>query len=215
MLRTAGVTAVVLGLATAASRVEAELDRVKWPRSEIVSNSRFELGSVLTVHTAAEALRRGGVLMMDAEVLYDERIAMALIAGDAAVNRVLIDRDFEADDEPVTLCVRGRVPIEGNFDNMRRLLRKLEQRGIAGVCIEDPQFPNTNRFLNGERQPFADIEEFAGKIAAGKDTQTDPDFSIGARVEPLARTLFRLSTIGDLSAADRQSLLACFARLLA
>jgi phosphoenolpyruvate phosphomutase len=73
----------------------------------------------------------------------------------------------------------------GNFNNLRRLVRKLEQRGIAGVCIEDKQFPKTNSFLNGERQPLADIEEFAGKIAAGKDTQQDPDFCIVARVEAL------------------------------
>src|SRR6201995_5435520 len=73
----------------------------------------------------------------------------------------------------------------GNFNNLRRLVRKLEQRGIAGVCIEDKQFPKTNSFLNGERQPLADIQEFAGKIAAGKDTQTDPNFSIVARVEAL------------------------------
>jgi phosphoenolpyruvate phosphomutase len=73
----------------------------------------------------------------------------------------------------------------GNFNNMRRLVRKLEQRGIAGVCIEDKQFPKTNSFLNGERQPLADIEEFVGKIAAGKDTQQDADFSIVARVEAL------------------------------
>ncbi len=73
----------------------------------------------------------------------------------------------------------------GNFNNMRRLVRKLEQRGIAGVCIEDKQFPKTNSFLNGERQPLAEIEEFAGKIAAGKDTQTDANFCIVARVEAL------------------------------
>ncbi len=73
----------------------------------------------------------------------------------------------------------------GNFNNMRRLVRKLEQRGIAGVCIEDKLFPKTNSFLNGERQPLADIEEFTGKIAAGKDTQNDPSFCIVARVEAL------------------------------
>src|ERR1700675_1199308 len=73
----------------------------------------------------------------------------------------------------------------GNFNNMRRLVRKLEQRGIAGVCIEDKQFPKTNSFLDGERQPLADIAEFYGKIAAGKDTQSDPNFSIVARVEAL------------------------------
>jgi phosphoenolpyruvate phosphomutase len=73
----------------------------------------------------------------------------------------------------------------GNFNNLRRLVRKLEQRGVAGVCIEDKQFPKTNSFLNGARQPLADIDEFVGKIAAGKDTQRDADFCIVARVEAL------------------------------
>ncbi|HZR37282.1 MAG TPA: phosphoenolpyruvate mutase [Nevskia sp.] len=73
----------------------------------------------------------------------------------------------------------------GNFNNLRRLVRKLEQRGIAGVCIEDKQFPKTNSFINGEQQQLADIDEFCGKIKAGKDTQLDADFSIVARVEAL------------------------------
>jgi phosphoenolpyruvate phosphomutase len=73
----------------------------------------------------------------------------------------------------------------GNFNNLRRLVRKLEQRGIAGVCIEDKQFPKTNSFIDSERQQLADIDEFCGKIKAGKDTQSDPDFSIVARVEAL------------------------------
>src|SRR4029079_1163864 len=42
----------------------------------------------------------------------------------------------------------------GNFNNMRRLVRKLEQRGVAAVCIEDKQFPKTNSFINGEQQPL-------------------------------------------------------------
>ncbi len=73
----------------------------------------------------------------------------------------------------------------GNFNNVRRLIGKLEQRGIAGVCIEDKLFPKTNSFINGDRQPLADIDEFCGKIKAGKDSQTDPDFCIVARVEAL------------------------------
>lgn len=71
----------------------------------------------------------------------------------------------------------------GNFNNMRRLVRKLEQRNVAAVCIEDKLFPKTNSFINSEQQPLADIEEFAGKIRAAKDTQEDPDFSVVARVE--------------------------------
>jgi phosphoenolpyruvate phosphomutase len=73
----------------------------------------------------------------------------------------------------------------GNFNNMRRLVRKLEQVGVAGVTIEDKLFPKTNSFLRAERQPLADVEEFCGKIKAGKDSQGDPDFVLVARVEAL------------------------------
>ncbi len=71
----------------------------------------------------------------------------------------------------------------GNFNNVRRLVRKLEQRNVAAMCIEDKLFPKTNSFIESERQPLADIEEFAGKIKAAKDTQLDPDFCVVARVE--------------------------------
>jgi phosphoenolpyruvate phosphomutase len=71
----------------------------------------------------------------------------------------------------------------GNFNNVRRLVRKLEQRQVAAMCIEDKLFPKTNSFINGEHQPLADIDEFAGKIKAAKDSQQDPDFCVVARVE--------------------------------
>ena len=44
----------------------------------------------------------------------------------------------------------------GNFNNMRRLVKKLEQRGVAAVCVEDKLFPKTNSFINSEQQPLAD-----------------------------------------------------------
>ena len=71
----------------------------------------------------------------------------------------------------------------GDFNNMRRLVRKLGQIGVAGVCIEDKLFPKTNSFIQGEAQPLEDIQTFCGKIQAGKDSQTDDDFCIVARVE--------------------------------
>jgi phosphoenolpyruvate phosphomutase len=73
----------------------------------------------------------------------------------------------------------------GNFNSMRRLVRKLEQVGVAGVAIEDKVFPKTNSFLRPEQQPLADLDEFCGKIKAGKDSQSDPDFVLVARVEAL------------------------------
>jgi phosphoenolpyruvate phosphomutase len=71
----------------------------------------------------------------------------------------------------------------GNFNNVRRLVRKLEQRNVAGMCIEDKLFPKTNSFLNGESQVLAQVDEFAGKIKAAKDTQQDADFCVVARLE--------------------------------
>jgi choline kinase len=114
MLKSAGVEDVVLALGFRHALVEAELERLNWkPAPEIVLNMEFALGSVLTVHTAADALTRGGdILLMDADVLYDDRILKALLDGSRPVNRLLIDRDFVAGDEPVKLCLQDGVPIE-------------------------------------------------------------------------------------------------------
>lgn len=71
----------------------------------------------------------------------------------------------------------------GNFNNVCRLVKKLEQRDIAGVCLEDKLFPKTNSFIDSEQQKLTSIEEFCGKICAAKDTQKDSDFVVVARTE--------------------------------
>lgn len=113
VLEAAGVDEIVLALGFQAGKVEEELKRLG-RRAEIVVNDRYDLGSVLTVHTVADAMTRGGdVLLMDADVLYDDSILHALVANpDQPVDRLLIDRDFEAGDEPVKLCVKDGVPVE-------------------------------------------------------------------------------------------------------
>jgi len=73
----------------------------------------------------------------------------------------------------------------GNFNNVRRLVRKLEQRDVAAMCIEEKVFPKTNSFIGSEQQTLADMDEFSGKIKAAKDTQEDPDFCVVARIEAL------------------------------
>jgi len=132
LLRRVGVEEVVLALGYRHEAVSQELERLRWqPRPEIVLNDRFELGSVLTVHTVAEAMTRGGdILLMDADVLYDERLLQALVADSAPRNRLLIDRDFEAGDEPVKVCVRAGVPIE-----LRKQLPVGLQYDIIGESI--------------------------------------------------------------------------------
>lgn len=70
----------------------------------------------------------------------------------------------------------------GNYNNARRLVRKLEERGVAGVCFEDKVFPKRNSLGDG-KQDQATIAEFVNKIKACKDHQRDADFQIVARCE--------------------------------
>lgn len=90
--------------------------------------------------------------------------------------------EFMSDATSIPILLDGDTGY-GDFNNMRRLVRKLEQRDVAGVCIEDKLFPKTNSFIQGERQELEDVETFCGKIKAGKDAQSDDDFCIVARVE--------------------------------
>jgi choline kinase len=132
LLKSVGVEEIVLALGFRHDMVEAELDRLHWlPRPTIVINPGFELGSMLTVHAAAASMTAGGeVLLMDADVLYDVRIAQALVAGAGPVNRILIDRDFEAGEEPVKVCVRDGVPIE-----LRKQLQSDLQFDVIGESV--------------------------------------------------------------------------------
>ena len=103
---------------------------------------------------------------------------------EASWTQVLESMEFMSDATTIPILLDADTGY-GNFNNVRRLVRKLEQRSIAGMCIEDKLFPKTNSFINSEQQPLADVEEFAGKIKAAKDTQQDPDFCVVARVESL------------------------------
>ncbi len=101
---------------------------------------------------------------------------------EASWTQVLDVLEFMSDATSIPILLDGDTGY-GNFNNMRRLVRKLEQRDIAAVCIEDKLFPKTNSFIGGENQPLADIDEFSGKIKAAKDTQLDDDFCVVARLE--------------------------------
>ena len=103
---------------------------------------------------------------------------------EASWTQVLEMLEFVADATTVPILVDGDTGY-GNFNNVRRLVKKLEQRGVAALCIEDKLFPKANSFLEGEVQPLAAVDEFAGKIKAGKDAARDDDFTLVARTEAL------------------------------
>ncbi|KJE93786.1 phosphoenolpyruvate phosphomutase [Capsaspora owczarzaki ATCC 30864] len=103
-------------------------------------------------------------------------------SNEASYTQVLEVLEYMSDATTIPILLDGDTGY-GNFNNARRLVTKLEQRGVAGVCMEDKTFPKTNSLLDGRAQPLADIEEFSGKIRACKDTQKDADFCVVARVE--------------------------------
>jgi choline kinase len=108
-----GVSEVALVVGYLEADVVLELDTLGLePRPSALSNPRFERGSVVSLWTARELLEAGGdVLLMDADVLYDEAILERLVR--LPGNLFLIDRKFDdAGQEAVKLCVRRGVAVE-------------------------------------------------------------------------------------------------------
>ena len=103
-------------------------------------------------------------------------------SNEASWTQILEVLEFMSDATTIPIMVDADTGY-GNFNNVRRLVRKLEQRNVAAMCIEDKLFPKTNSFIRGEQQPLADMGEFCGKIKAAKDTQQDPHFCVVARTE--------------------------------
>jgi len=154
-----GVDEVVLAVGFEPEAIHEELERLgRRADVEIVLNPRFELGSVLTVHTTAAALTRGGdVLLMDADVLYDPRILRALTKDDHA-DRLLIDRGFEPGDEPVKVCLKDGIPVE---------FRKRVADGLAYDTIGESV--GFFRFREATARRFAAI--VAGYVDGGRADQ--------------------------------------------
>lgn len=144
-----------------------------------------ELGFLMEAHDglSAKIAEEAGF-----EAIWASGLSMSAALGvrdsnEASWTQVLEVLEFMADATGIPILMDGDTGY-GNFNNVRRLVMKLCQRGIAGACIEDKLFPKTNSFI-GDGQPLADMEEFCGKIKAGKDSQADPDFVLVARVEAL------------------------------
>ena len=158
ILRDVGVDEVVVAVGFEPEGIVDELHRLGRDDVKTLNNPRYELGSVLTVHTTADALTRGGdVLLMDADVLYDPRILQALTQDEHA-DRLLIDRGFEPGDEPVKVCVRDGVPVE---------FRKRVADGLVYDTIGESV--GFFRFREATAKRFADI--VAGYVNANRADQ--------------------------------------------
>ena len=123
-------------------------------------------------------------------------------ANEASWTQVLNNVELIADAVDIPVLMDGDTGF-GNFNNVRRLVRKLEQRGIAGVCLEDKSFPKANSF-SAARHDLVSIPEFAGKIRAACDHRIDRDFCVVARTEALIGGATLIEAL-DRAAAYREA----------
>lgn len=144
------------------------------PKVEFLMEAHNGLSAKIVEEAGFSAIWASGLCMSAALGVRDNN--------EASWTQVLEILEFMSDATSIPILVDADTGY-GNFNNVRRLVRKLEQRNISAMCIEDKLFPKTNSFIQGEKQPLANIEEFCGKIKAAKDTQQDSDFCVVARTE--------------------------------
>jgi choline kinase len=104
---------IVLVVGYQAEQVEQTLSTLAFhPRPQTVYNSDFKQGSVVSLWVLREQLCAGGeVLVLDADVLYDQRLLQRLVHSPHP-NCLLVDRHFEPGAEPVKVCLRQGLPVE-------------------------------------------------------------------------------------------------------
>lgn len=108
-LSAGGVGDIALVTGFEAQAIAAAL-RAAGATVQLLPNADYRAGSIVSLWTARPALESGDdVLLMDADVLYHPEVLARLLRGPRR-NCLLLDREFEAGEEPVKLrLLRGRV----------------------------------------------------------------------------------------------------------
>ena len=73
----------------------------------------------------------------------------------------------------------------GDATNVRYMVKKYENAGIAGICIEDKTFPKQNSLLEDGNTSLLSEKDFAAKILAANEAKQNKAFTIIARIEAL------------------------------
>ena len=113
ILRRQGIEELVLGVGFNREDIEQEIAALGAERFvRIVFNPDYENGSIVTLWALRDELCWGGpVLLMDGDVLYDDRLMERLVRSDHS-NCSLLDRVVLPDEEAVKLCIRDREIVE-------------------------------------------------------------------------------------------------------
>ena len=77
----------------------------------------------------------------------------------------------------------------GGPNNVAHLVRKFENAGIAGICIEDKTFPKENSLFKDGKQKMIAKKDFVAKLVAAKNAKRNREFVIIGRTEALIADL--------------------------
>lgn len=157
------------------SKAQKLKQMINSPELSFLMEAHNGMSAKIAERTGFEAIWASGLSISTAFGIRDRN--------EASWTQVLETVEFMSEATHVPILMDGDTGY-GDFNNVARLVKKLCNRQVAGVCIEDKLFPKQNSFL-GEGQPLLTIPDFVAKIKAGKDAQTDPDFCFVARIEAL------------------------------
>jgi choline kinase len=113
VLRDQGIDELVIGVGYKHDDIEREIAALgAQDFARTVFNEDFLEGNIVTLWALRHELCCGKpVLLMDADVLYDEELVKRLI-NSSHQNCLLLDRGFEPGDEPVKICIRDNAIVE-------------------------------------------------------------------------------------------------------
>ena len=112
-LEAAGVGAASITIGYEGERLKAAVAAIA-PRMEVrfVENPRYREGSLLSLLAQRAVMESGRpVLVMDGDVLHDQRMIERLLDGPGEAV-LLVDPELEPGDEPVKVCFRGEVIVD-------------------------------------------------------------------------------------------------------
>ena len=100
-----------------------KLKSLNCPQINVVFNSEYELGSIVSVFRGLKsASAKEDILLMDGDVLYDEKILNLMIKNKESC--LAYDAEFEDDDEPVKVCIektKSKNLVRGSFPDKNSL----------------------------------------------------------------------------------------------
>jgi len=113
IFRRQGINELVLGVGFQHDDIQREIEALGAQGFvRTVLNTEYKLGSIVTLSKLHDEICCGEpILLMDADVLYDESLLQRLIQSPHQ-NCLLIDWDFVPGDEPVKICVRDGEIVE-------------------------------------------------------------------------------------------------------